>query len=107
MKLTDLQPHWISLGSESGDDKLGITFRCPHCPAGERGETTYLGVWFAQPVDPDKHPDIDWPTYMLAHPQEHYWQRSGDNFDTLTLSPSVDASQHGHWHGFIQNGEIR
>lgn len=26
---------------------------------------------------------------------------------TLTLTPSVDASKHGHWHGFITNGEIR
>jgi hypothetical protein len=35
------------------------------------------------------------------------WQRAGDTFDTLTLSPSIDASKHGHWHGFIQGGEIR
>lgn len=107
MKLTDLSPHWISLGPDkSGDDHLGITFRCPHCPVGERGETTYLGVWFAQPVDPNHHPDIDWPTYMLVHPTQHFWQRTGETFDTLTLTPSVDASAHGHWHGFITNGDV-
>jgi hypothetical protein len=36
------------------------------------------------------------------------WTRAaGDTFETLTLSPSIDASPAGHWHGFIQNGEVR
>jgi hypothetical protein len=34
------------------------------------------------------------------------WRREGDTFDTLTLSPSVDASPSGHWHGFVRNGEV-
>ena len=25
----------------------------------------------------------------------------------LTVTPSIDASASGHWHGFITNGEIR
>ena len=104
MKLIDLQPHWIVL--PNANEKYGVTFRCPHCPPGERGETTYLGVWFAQPLDPDNHPDINWPDYMLTHPERKYWQRTGETFETLTLWPSVDASQHGHWHGFVSNGEI-
>lgn len=106
MRLNDLSPHWITMPG-AGDDKLGLTFRCPHCPPGERGETTYLGVWFKEPIDPDAHPGIDWPTYMLQNPERTYWHRAGDSFDNLTLSPSVDASAVGHWHGFIQNGEIR
>lgn len=108
MRLTDLDPKWISLGAEvSGDDHLGITFRCPHCQPGKRGETTFLGVFFKEPVDPNNHPDIEWPTYMLQHPERAYWHRTGTTFDDLTLSPSVDASAHGHWHGFIENGEVR
>jgi hypothetical protein len=107
MRLIELDPHWITLGSDkSGDDRLGITFRCPHCPPGERGETTFLGVWFVEPVDPNEHPEINWPTYMLQHPERKYWHRTGESFETLTLSPSVDASKVGHWHGFITNGEV-
>jgi len=105
MNLLELKPHWITLAG-AGDDKLGMTFRCPHCPPGGRGETTFLGIWFANPVDPDKHPDVDWPHYMLSHPEQHFWQRSGDEFASMTITPSIDASQHGHWHGFIRNGEI-
>jgi hypothetical protein len=32
------------------------------------------------------------------------WQRTGETFETLTLTPSVDCSAWGHWHGFITNG---
>ena len=106
MRLLDLSPRWMTL--REGGDIVGISFRCPHCASGERGETTYLGVKFAQTIDRDGV-DVDeraWPTYMLEHPSEHFWERSGDTFDTLTLSPSVDASAHGHWHGFIRGGEV-
>ncbi len=37
------------------------------------------------------------------------WKRgSGDTFETLTLTPSIDANVDiaGHWHGFITNGEV-
>lgn len=106
MRLADLAPHWMVL--REGGDVVGITFRCPHCPPGERGATTYLGVKFAQVIDRDDL-DIDekgWPDYMVQHPSEHFWQRTGDSFDNLTLSPSVDASKVGHWHGFIRAGEV-
>lgn len=34
------------------------------------------------------------------------WDLLGqDDFETLTLTPSIDASASGHWHGFITNGE--
>lgn len=107
MKLTDLSPHWMVL--REGGDIVGITFRCPHCPAGERGETTYLGVKFTAVIDRDGL-DIDekgWPEYMVQHPSDHFWTRTGDTFDALTLSPSIDASGVGHWHGFISAGEVR
>ena len=29
------------------------------------------------------------------------------NFATMTITPSIDASASGNWHGFIVNGEIR
>lgn len=106
MRLTELDPKWMVL--RQGGDVVGITFRCPHCPAGERGETTFLGVMFAALIDRDglDVEERDWPTYMAQHPERHYWQRSGETFEVLTLSPSVDCSSVGHWHGFIQAGEV-
>lgn len=104
MTLLELNPKFIAL--RDGDDAVGMTFRCPHCPLGERGETTYLGIWFANPVIRGNHPDVDWPDYMLAHPDVHYWRRTGDDFTTLCITPSVDASGVGHWHGSITNGLI-
>lgn len=101
MKLTELEPRWamdadIVIGDRVVHDEdrhgMGVTFLCPHC------RSTRLGVFFRNPVD-GKLPSDDYDAL-------HLWQRTGDTFETLTLSPSVDASAHGHWHGFIKNGEI-
>jgi len=35
------------------------------------------------------------------------WQFEGNDFSNLTVTPSIDASASGNWHGFITNGEIR
>jgi hypothetical protein len=34
------------------------------------------------------------------------WHRSGETFETLTLTPSIDTSEHGHWHGNVTDGEV-
>jgi hypothetical protein len=56
-------------------------------------------------------------------PHSYHWLRTGDTFDTLTLSPSIhvlsvsrwdkdnpdDRSKwvaETHWHGWIVNGEV-
>lgn len=46
-----------------------------------------------KPEDPDVHPR---------------WTMSGEGFDNLTLTPSVDVGGKGSscWHGFITNGEV-
>lgn len=92
MRLTDLDPNFWT--AEAGRAGQGITFLCPCCL------TQHLGVWFANPVDggPPAPPELS------PAPR---WQRSGDTLETLTLSPSIDASASGHWHGFIVDGEIR
>ena len=98
MRLTDLEPKFFVL-YENGD-KIGMVFWCPHC------RTEHLGVWFVDPVNQADHPEIDWPKYMLTHPEHSYWQRNGDDFSSMTITPSIDASKYGHWHGFITSGEI-
>ncbi len=49
--------------------------------------------------------------FVLAHHgtdgSNHIWDLQGqDDFESLTLSPSVDASASGHWHGFVRLGDI-
>lgn len=107
MKLTELNPKWVS--GVPGRSGMGIRLLCPLC------RSEFLVVWFSHPIDggPPVH-------------GQHLWDREGDTFDTLTLRPSVDASGPGqipctspglatwedirakayHWHGFITNGQI-
>ncbi len=95
MKLTELNPRWFVL--EDGGARVGLTFECPHC----RKER--LGVVFHEAG----HEAID-DAYIRAHSPttNHIWTRTGRDFEDLTLSPSIDASSSGHWHGFIQNGVV-
>jgi hypothetical protein len=99
MRLLDLDPHWYVL--EDGGPIVGLSFYCPHC----RKER--LGILFHH----DGHAAIE-DGYIRAHypndPQRYIWTMTGPaDFATLTLSPSVDASKSGHWHGSITNGECR
>ena len=100
MRLTELAPRWamdadIVIGGVhrhyADRHGMALTFECPHC------RTCRLGVWFANPID-GLPPTDDAKTL---------WQRTGESFDVLTLTPSIDASNHGHWHGTIFNGEVR
>lgn len=100
MKLTDLEPRWSldadiwvhgELEHDANRKGMGLTFLCPHC------RKQRLGVFFANPVD-GKPPTDD--AALL-------WTRSaGDDFSNLSITPSIDCSASGHWHGFITNGAV-
>ena len=99
MRLIDLKPRWYAL--EEGGPRVGLSFLCPHCMSQR------LCVSFHH-----KGRELMDDTYIHAHhggdEREHIWNLdSAEDFNTLTLSPSIDASKSGHWHGFIQGGEIR
>lgn len=103
MRLIELNPRWfvdadIVIGGVARhfDNRhgMGFSFDCPCCRGTDR--ETRLGVWFANPID-GLAPTDD---------ASHLWQRHGETFDALTLSPSIDASKHGHWHGFVLAGEV-
>lgn len=116
MKLTELEPRWFSVGGTTGI--AGISFQCPHCvglPAGDPKKSR-LGVRIAHAAPhvisiPGDQSITHTPT------NEQVWQITGDapsfdgeihgGFDTVSLTPSVDASKSGHWHGWITNGEIK
>lgn len=96
--LANLEPHWFVLDTDG--PRVGLTFVCPHCYK-ER-----LGVVFHHS---GKAAIED--SYILARhgagDVNHIWDLQGqDDFATMTLRPSIDASASGHWHGFITEGRI-
>lgn len=113
MKLVDLHPRWFAVQGRHGQ---GVVFDCPHCPGG----VTRLAVAFKNPLDGGApiplHNEalyrlID-PAYwdgdaksMETVPPGVHWMRTGETFETLSITPSVDASASGHWHGYVQNGQ--
>ena len=106
MRLADLHPRW---GREyNGYDGQYLIFDCPcpapliPCPCGEPTcpqQLTKACGWspmhipIANPIDGGPPPRAT-----------TLWTRTGETFETLTLSPSIHAV--GHWHGFIRNGEL-
>ena len=92
VRLTDLDPRW---GAENGN-RYCLIFACPieGCP------NKYISVPFKmfEGYDPKKH---------------HIWTKTGDDFDTISLAPSVDATRTKQgeatgclFHGFVTNGEV-
>ncbi len=102
MRLVDLEPHWVGL---MPGHAIGITFLCPHC------HQCRVGVLFDVPIGGNSIEGIIGRSLTVALQQAansnmKQWHRQGDTFETLSLSPSIDTSEHGHWHGFITNGEV-
>jgi len=91
MRLTELDPHWVA--AFFGGPTIGILFECPHC------RDTHLAVYFVKDA-------IRPQGAATVHLTDYAWSRTGDSFENLTLTPSIDASAHGHWHGFITNGAV-
>jgi hypothetical protein len=96
MRLSELVPRWIGFDGE----RLGLSFECPHC------RSQRLAIAFhhrGRELVDDQH--------ILAVPGEigkHIWTLDGtEDFETLSLTPSIDASGAGHWHGFITGGDVR
>lgn len=100
MRLTELEPEFYGAGGDGitrADGSpvpkrsgIGMTFKCP-C-----GCAIECAVPFANPVD--------------GGPADgRGWERTGDTFDVMTLSPSILRSKEKGgcgWHGWIRNGEV-
>jgi len=47
------------------------------------------------------------PKYgVVLTKEECAWTMSSQDFLTMSITPSIDASASGHWHGYITNGNI-
>lgn len=106
MILTELDPRWLRISAAPDGWKCGVSFKCPHC------RDLRLAVWFTVPVrignplTPDE--EAVWRRLAEAHlAGRNLWARTGESFETLTLSPSIDCSSDGHWHGFIEGGMVK
>ena len=107
MKLTELDPHWVGLAPGHA---IGLTFLCPccrECRIGVPFDVAIGGEKLESIIGRDLTVNLHREQAALANKKnEKHWHREGETFDTLTLPPSIDASQHGHWHGFITNGQV-
>lgn len=105
MQLTDLNPQFIGAGGEGifradGSPvprRFGVGLMCD-CPCG-CGSSLY--VPFRNPIDGGPPTDPD--------PKRAAWERTGIEFASLTLSPSIKRIPHDGscgWHGHIKKGVI-
>jgi hypothetical protein len=99
VRLTDLEPRWIY------KTKV-FAFLCPHCRKvwltckrvvmGRREQRETLDRVFGE----DRSHEV------VGCKPDVAWKFSGLELDTISVSPSLDASASGHWHGHITNGMI-
>lgn len=109
MKLLDLDPKWIMKDGK----RIGFTFLSPK--GGSYGKRSYRQSCFPDP--PSRRDQMQLFAAMHGedvivqgcNPNAH-WQIAGgiDNaaFETISITPSLDGSPGGLWHGFITNGLI-
>lgn len=98
MKLVELFPRWIH-------PNLFI-FLCPHC---KKDLLTCKNIVMSSQEQQDlfeKTYGEDWPALIVGCKAEMAWTFSSNDFSIISVTPSLDASKSGHWHGFITNGEI-
>jgi hypothetical protein len=110
MRLADLDPRWLLRGEE----RCGLIFRCPHC------RNVWLTCFFATlpreeqfriwgnnggELDEDGWPEKG-DTVVFCSPKAKWSIIAGSTFEDLSVTPSVDASASGHWHGHLTAGAI-
>jgi len=106
MKLIELEPRWIHPNV--------FVFLCPHCRKDLLACKNIAMSDGDQFALYEKEFGEDWNTLVVPCNPATVWSISGSvptdiraAFPTdLTVTPSIDASASGHWHGHITNGEI-
>lgn len=98
MRLLELSPRWIHPNL--------FVFLCPHC---KKDLLSCKNVVMRAQQQFDLFEAAlgkDWNFIIVPCEEEKAWNFSGTDFETLSITPSLDASKSGHWHGHITNGEI-
>ncbi len=123
MKLLDLDPRWLV---DPRGRRIGFIFISPKQMTRSDGSTKpapWRQTCFVQATPlhdqdsavhramadmADDDGEFDW---WQACNQARGWKIAGGienaTFDTMTVTPSIDGSAGGLWHGYITNGEIK
>jgi hypothetical protein len=115
MKLIDLQPRSCARALRVSPTRRSRDSSTSPAWAAQRTAQVRLAVQFANPIGTDPKPLM---TFREKHQHVHdlrtfdvppgfLWTRSGETFENMSFSPSVDASASGHWHGYVTDGEVR
>lgn len=119
MRLTDLEPKWLTYEGR----RVGFIFRSPIKP--EWWQTCFVERFklFSGSIRSDDKwctPDSQGGIVEACAPEaiekwqgcniDHQWKIAGGieaaTFETMTVTPSLDGSAGGLWHGFVTNGQI-
>lgn len=106
MRLIDLDPHWVV---DVVGKRIGFTFVSPanarmrqSCFPNPPPRRTQWKIWDVMYADD--------PSIVQGCNPNALWTIAGGieaaSFDTLTVTPSIDGSLGGLWHGYITNGAI-
>lgn len=109
MRLVDLMPRWIHPNV--------FVFLCPHCrdvfltcknavmSSREQRETFWREVlcWDGRDST-EPHYSVE---FVACKPEMAWTFPSGADFESISVTPSLDAGKSGHWHGHITDGEIK
>ncbi len=121
VRLDEADPHWVvanaydAAGQRIGLDQdkrhgMGVGFECPI-----HSDGCYVAVMFRNPTDGGP-PDAFARRYDYTDPKSPKplgwgaracWERVGESFATMTLSPSIrvlGGPDNCEWHGFIRSG---
>ena len=101
MRLIELNPFWIEF-------PFWFAFHCPHCRKVWLTCKT-VPISMRRQFDAFSHlwGECKWNAFVVPMREDTRWTFSSSDFASISVSPSIDASASGHWHGFITNGEIR
>ena len=95
MTLLDLEPKWIN-------DNIFI-FLCPHCKSIWISCKNIIKSAYDQY---NLFMDLNLDKDVVPCKSDFCWVISCKEFNNITVTPSIDASASGHWHGHITNGQI-
>lgn len=112
MRLLDLDPRWlvkdgkrvgfIFLSPKSSPGAVHWRQTCSFEPTPFRDQCKLVWAAMADQAGED-HEFDSWQPCR----RDFAWSHQGDlDFAALTVTPSLDGSAGGLWHGFITNGEI-
>jgi hypothetical protein len=102
MKLTDLEPRWLTPNV--------FVFKCPHCVLqGWEKRQHWLSCKNVAMSNEDQ-----WNLFqtelgdrvVVPSKADMAWNFSTADFSTISITPSIDASPSGDWHGHVTAGEI-